>query len=393
MATTPAAQSRLEHEIQQPVTAPRLASLDVFRGLTIAGMILVNDPGNWRAVYAPLDHAQWHGWTPTDLIFPFFLFIVGVSLVFSFDSRLKHGATPTSLYRHIVVRAAVIFALGLFLAGFPFFPPRFHLATWRIPGVLQRIAICYVFASLIYLTTSRRWRVAIVAVLLFGYFAIMKLVPVPGFGAGVLTPAGNLEAYVDRQLLMGHMWAVRNQVWDPEGILSTFPAIGTALLGIFAGEWLRSARNATRKAAGLIVVGAVGLLAGEIWNVWFPINKNLWSSSFVVFMAGFAAVVLGLCYWLVDVKGWRAWGKPFQMTGMNPLALYFLSEFVAINMVIWRRWQVDGEAAGLHEYVYANWFAPLASPLNASLLYAICYTLLFVLLGWAMYRAKIFVKI
>lgn len=393
MATTLNAEASANVEVRKPVSAPRLASLDVFRGLTIAGMILVNDPGDGNAVYAPLQHAEWHGWTLTDLVFPFFLFVVGVSLVFSFQSRLQHGATRASLYRHILVRAAVIFALGLFLAGFPFVAPRFHLSSWRIPGVLQRIAVCYLLASLLYLTTPRRWRVAIVAVLLVGYFAMMKLVPVPGFGAGVLTPAGNLEAYVDQKLLMGHMWAVRHQIWDPEGILSTFPAIATALLGIFAGEWLRSARNITRKAVGLMVVGAAGLVAGEIWNLWFPINKNLWTSSFVLFMAGFAAVVLGLCYWLVDVKGWRAWGKPFQMTGMNPLALYFLSEFVAINMYLWKPWHINGEAVGLQALLYTKGFAPLASPVNASLLWAICYTLLFMLLGWAMYRAKIFVKI
>jgi predicted acyltransferase len=371
----------------------RLASLDVFRGLTIAGMILVNDAGDWNAIYAPLQHADWHGWTPTDLIFPFFMFIVGVSLVFSFDARQRHGATNPSLYRHIVIRAAVIFALGLFLAGYPFLPPRFHWGTLRIPGVLQRIAVCYLLASLVYLTTPRKWRAALTALLLIGYFAIMMLVPVPGYGAGNLTQAGNLEAYVDRQLLMGHLWSPRHQVWDPEGILSTFPAIATVLLGTFVGEWLRSPRNSARKAAGLLVVGAAGLVVGEIWNLWFPINKNLWTSSFVVFTAGFAMVMLGICYWLIDVKGWRAWSKPFLMVGMNPLALYFLSEFVAINIERWRWWTVQGRSAGLQDYLYTNFFAPLAQPINASLLWAVAYTLVFMLVGWAMYRAKIFVKI
>ncbi len=392
MGTTASARLAPAH-LQQPTAAPRLASLDVFRGLTIAGMILVNDPGTGSAVYAPLSHAEWHGWTPTDLIFPFFMFIVGVSLVFSFEARMRRGGDKTTLYRHIAVRAAVIFALGLLLAAYPFVPPYFHLASWRIPGVLQRIAICYLIASFIYLTTSRAWRVAIAALLLVGYFALMKLVPVPGYGAGVLTPAGNLEGYIDRKLLMGHMWSVRNQVWDPEGILSTLPAIATPLLGIFAGEWLRSARNSMRKVAGLIAAGAVGLVVGEIWSIWFPINKNLWTSSFVVFTAGFAAVALGVCYWVVDVKGWRAWGRPFQMMGMNPLALYFLSEFVAINMYLWRAWMLNGQPVGLQPYLYAKGFAPLASPMNASLMWALAYTLVFVLLGWAMYRAKIFVKI
>ncbi len=389
MATTTVAPA----EDKKPKAATRLASLDVFRGLTIAGMILVNHPGSWSAVYWPLDHAEWNGWTPTDLIFPFFLFIVGVSMVFSFESRRSRYGTKTSLYRHIVVRAAVIFALGLFMAGWPFFAPHFHLSSWRIPGVLQRIAVCYLLASVIFLNTSRRWRAAVVAFLLLGYWAAMKLIPVPGYGAGVLTPEGNLEAWVDRQLLMGHMWSQRHQIWDPEGVLSTLPAIGTALLGTFAGEWLLTSVNATRKAAGLIAVGAVGLAVGEIWSLWFPINKNLWTSSYVVFMGGFAAVLLGICYWLVDVKGWRRWSWPFLTMGMNPLALYFLAEFAAKNMYLWKPFTLDGEPAGTQEYLYTRFFAPLASPYNASLIWALCYVVLFILLGWAMYRARIFVKI
>ncbi len=380
-------------EPAKPVAAPqRLAALDVFRGLTIAGMILVNDPGG-SEIYAPLRHAEWHGWTPTDLVFPFFLFIVGVSAVFSFESRLKRGGPVGSLYRHIALRAAVIFLLGIFLYAFPFYSPYFSWSSLRVLGVLQRIALCYLLGSIIYLNTPRKWRAAVVAVLLLGYWAAMKLVPVPGFGAGNLTPMGNLSAYIDRKLLMGHLWAPRHQVYDPEGILSTCPAIGTMLLGTFAGEWLRSARNGARKAAGLLVVGAVGLVLGQIWNLWFPINKNIWTSSFVVFTAGFAAVILGICYWTVDVKGWRVWGKPFLMVGMNPLALYFLSEFVAENLYHWKLWSLNGTPTNSWTYLYTRLFAPLASPINASLLWAICYTLAFMLIGWMMYRKKIFVKV
>ena len=390
--TTKPASSTAVELLKPAATSQRLASLDVFRGLTIAGMILVNDPGG-SPVYAPLQHAPWHGWTPTDLIFPFFLFIVGVSMVFSFESRLKRGGPVGSLYRHIVVRAAVIFFLGLLLAGFPFYAPYFHWSSLRIPGVLQRIAVCYLLGSIVYLNTPRKWRAAIVVLLLGGYWAMMKLVPVPGFGAGDLSEIGNLAAYIDRKLLMGHLWAYRHQVYDPEGILSTIPAIGGLLLGTFAGEWLRSARNGTRKTAGLLVMGGAALVVGQLWNLWFPINKNIWSSSFVVFTAGLAAVVLALCYWTVDVKGWRAWGKPFLMVGMNPLALYFLSEFVAENLYQWNIWTLDGKPANSWVYLYTRLFAPLASPINASLLWAICYTLVFMLIGWAMYRKKIFVKV
>ncbi len=393
MATTtvqPAFASAAAELQKRALAAQRLASLDVFRGLTIAGMILVNDPGNGAAVYAPLEHAAWNGWTPTDLIFPFFLFIVGVSMVFSFAKR---SASTGALYRHIVIRAAVIFALGIFLAAYPFFAPYSHLSTLRIPGVLQRIGVCYLLASLIYLTSSRKWRAAVVGLLLVGYFVIMKWVPVPGYGAGDLSPVGNLAAFVDRKLLTGHMWAYRQQLWDPEGILSTLPAIGTTLLGTFVGEWLRGAYSGARKAAGLLVMGGVGLALGEIWNIWFPINKNIWTSSYVVFTAGFAAVILGICYWLVDVKQRRTWAKPFLMVGMNPLAIYFLAGFVAKNMYLWKPFVVNGQAAGLQWYLYNRLFAPLAAPVNASLLWAICFTLVFMLLGWGMYRAKIFVKI
>src|SRR5262245_4381882 len=266
----------------QPVPASqRLISLDAFRGMTIAAMILVNDPGTWSAVYWPLDHASWNGWTPTDLVFPFFLFIMGVALELS--TARRSAANPQgdnrAILRHVLIRALILFALGLFLNGFPFF----HLHRIRIMGVLQRIALCSLFAGLLTLKTTVRTRVIVVAGLLLGYWALMTLVPVPGYGRGHLDPEGNLAAYIDRALMSGHTWKA---MWDPEGWLSTLPAIATTLMGGFAGRWLLSAASESRKVLALVVAGGVGLVAGEIWNRWFPINKNLWTSSYAVFTAG-----------------------------------------------------------------------------------------------------------
>lgn len=364
----------------------RLVSLDAFRGLTIAGMILVNNPGTWGAIYAPLRHAPWHGWTPTDLIFPFFLFIAGVSMAFSFAARMERGATRATLVRHLLRRSAIIFALGIFLNAFP----EFQFATLRYPGVLQRIAVCYLSASLISLYCGRRARIGIVAALLFGYWALMTFVPVPGYGAGRLDPEGNLAAYVDRALLPGKLWQT---TWDPEGLLSTIPAIATALLGVFLGEWLLAPRAPQRTAGGMLALGAAGLVLGEIWGLVFPINKNLWTGSYVIFTAGFALVALGICYWLVDVKGYRRWATPFVVYGVNPIAAYFLSSLVADVLVSWKMALVGGQAVSLKRHIFQSCFAPLASPVNASLLYALSYVAFWLALMWLLYRRRIFVKI
>src|ERR1700682_705848 len=261
----------------------RIVSLDVFRGITIAAMILVNDPGSCSHIYAPLERAEWNGWTPTDLIFPFFLFIAGVSMVLSFASRAARGITRGSLSIHIARRSVLIFAIGLFLNCFPHFD--FH--TIRIMGVLQRIALSYLAAGLLYLATCHRGTardgkvcvranigaiVCVALVLLVGYWALMTFVPVPGYGAGHLSPDENLGAYIDRALMGGHLWS-ESRTWDPEGFLSTLPAIATALIGILTGEWLRSERKGTRKVEGLAIAGTVLMLAGDLFDPYFPINK------------------------------------------------------------------------------------------------------------------------
>lgn len=367
-------------------TASRLVSLDVFRGATIAGMILVNNPGSWSAIYWPLAHAEWHGWTPTDLIFPFFLFIIGVSMVLSFRVRRKRGDSSAHLLKHVARRSAIIVFLGLFMAAFPFF----RLATLRYPGVLQRIGVCYLIAATAYLFLKRRGQVATVLVFLFGYWALMALVPVPGYGVGRLDVEGNLAAFIDRAVMLGHLW---KPTWDPEGLLSTLPAIATTLLGALLGGWIASERAPQAKAAGMFAAGGAGLVLGQVWHVWFPINKNLWTSSYVIFTAGFATVLLGLCYWLVDVKGYRGWTKPFVVYGTNAITVFVLSGLLAKMMGIWKVTLADGRVVAVKTYIYQNWFAPFATPKSASLMFALAYVTFWLALMWVLYRRKIFIKI
>lgn len=380
-----------------------MVSLDVFRGLTIAGMVLVNDPGSWNAVYWPLDHAEWNGWTPTDLIFPFFLFIMGVAMTFSFASRVDRGDSRMKLAWHVLRRSATIFAIGLFLNGFP----RFHLHTIRIPGVLQRIAVCYLCAGLLYLACRRRETLpdgkirartnlaaigAVAVVLLAGYWAVLKFVSVPGYGVGRLDPEGNLGAYIDRAVMGGHLWS-QSKTWDPEGILSTFPAVATVLLGIFIGEWLRSNRTGARKAVGMAVAGAVLLIVGRALHPFFPINKKLWTSTFVLFTGGFAMLLLSFFYWLVDLRRWRAWTAPLLAFGTNAIFAFVLADFLAILSIVIHVSGGDGTRVSLHGWFYDKFFTPYFSAYHASLAFAIFYVLLNLALVWPLYRKRIFIRI
>src|SRR5262245_15973632 len=270
----------------------RLISLDVFRGLTIAGMVLVNNAGNWNAVYPPLLHASWHGWTPTDLIFPFFVFIVGVAIPLAFEKRKAIGGSQRDLQLKILRRTLIIFGIGLMLNAFPFTME--NLTHLRIPGVLQRIALCYFFAALIFVKTKVRTQAIIAAALLIVYWLAMKLIPAPGFAAGDLTMEGSLASWVDRTLLAGHTY---RPLYDPEGLLSTVPAVATALFGVLAGQWLMQKREPLEKIAGLFAVGALCVITGYVLNWGFPINKALWTSSYVMFTGGLALQLLALCYW------------------------------------------------------------------------------------------------
>jgi predicted acyltransferase len=369
------------------VAARRLLSLDVFRGVTMAGMAIVNNPGDWGTVYAPLLHAEWNGWTPTDLIFPFFLFIVGVSLTLS---RSTMGS-----WKLILRRAALILLIGLLLAGIP----RFPFATWRIPGVLARIAVVYLCAAALFRWTKREGRTPAVqglvlagwtAALTLGYWAAMTLVAPPGSVAGDLSPAGNLGAYIDRHVFGRHLWQQRP--WDPEGLLSTLPAIGTALLGCITGLWLGGKSSEQRKAALLVVGGVVLVGIGLLWDRVFPINKNLWTSSYVAFSGGAAALVLAACYWSIDVRGWRGWTKPFEILGLNAIALFVLSALLA-KLCIYVRFTTAEGRESLGQLLYSNLYEPIASAKNASLLFALTHlAVLFVILT-VMYRRKIFLKL
>ncbi|MEZ5293963.1 MAG: heparan-alpha-glucosaminide N-acetyltransferase domain-containing protein [Vicinamibacterales bacterium] len=356
----------------------RLRSLDVFRGLTMAAMVIVNNPGDWDTVYWPLLHAEWNGWTPTDLVFPFFLFIVGVAMAQSDPARHRPGA--------VLRRGAALIGAGLLLAGFPFFTP----ARWRLPGVLQRIGLCYMAAAVVWraiehpgdrLATLRRALVA-AAVCLLAYWALLALVPPPGGTAGDLSAEGNLGAWVDRAVFGTHLWRAR---WDPEGLLSSLPAVGTTLLGLAAGLWIAHGRPVCR-APGLIWTGAAAAVVGGTWGQVLPINKSLWTSSYALFTAGLAAVVLGLLHRRLDdgrsSPALDAASEPFVALGRNALLLFVVSGLVAKSLILWK---VDSAGApiSLQRWLYVTAFQPLAAPKVASLLFAAANLAgLYALLAW-----------
>ena len=363
----------------------RLLSLDVFRGLTIAFMILVNSPGNPTA-YAQLDHAEWNGLTLTDLVFPFFVFIVGVSLIFSLSRRLEQGASRSTLFFQVLKRALIIFGLGLLLNGFP----KYDFATIRILGVLQRIALCYFFGALFFLYTNIAIQIGAIFAALLGYWGLMTHFAAPGYLVGDLTKEGNFAAFVDRALLAGHMY---RPVYDPEGILSTIPAIATGLFGNLAGFWLRSPGAPARKLTGFIQSGFIFLLAGWKWSEFFPINKALWTSSYVLVSAGLALIVFALCYWLIEMRGWKTWSKPFEVFGTNAIAAYFLHVFFLKVQNLWKVAGPDGAPISIRiaftNHVFGTWL----SPESASVAYALSYMLLWLGLFSILYRKKIFIKI
>jgi len=366
----------------------RLLSLDVFRGATIAAMLLVNDPGTWNAVYPPLLHAPWHGWTFTDVIFPFFLWITGVAMTLSTARRISRGASRADLMLHAFRRSVIIFAIGLFLAGYPYF----NFATIRIPGVLQRIAVCYLIAAAIYLTTTIRGQIRWTGALLVVYWLLMKLYPVPGYGPGVLEKDGNFAQYIDSLLLSGHMWA-SSRTWDPEGIVSTLPAIATTLFGILTGHILGSRKAPAEKTSWMFIMGSALMFFGAVMSLWLPINKNLWTSSYSVFMAGLAANVFAFCYWIIDVRGYRRWALPFKIYGMNAIIIFALSGLLGKTALIVKVTEADGSRISVWAYVFRHLFAPLASPINASLIFALTYVALFLGLAWVMYRRRWFIKV
>jgi predicted acyltransferase len=405
---------------QTPPAAPsapsgsreRLLSLDVFRGMTVAGMLLVNNPGDWDHIFEPLEHAKWNGWTPTDLIFPFFLFIVGVTSYLSLSQRRARGDDEGAIVRQIVKRGALIFLFGLFLAWFPGFmwgklegvaEPTFldrvvyRVQHIRVMGVLQRIAVAYVVGALITLRGSWKQHAAILVGILLGYWALMTLVVVPDRGVPgwqlLDQPDAVLSAWFDR-LVFGtnHLW-VSAKTWDPEGLLSTLPAVGTMMLGQFTGRWLGQPKAIGERLNGMFACGALLMMVGLMWHWVFPINKTLWTSSYVVFTGGMALVTLATCMWIIDVQGWKRWTKFFVIYGTNPMIAFLGSGLMArITVTLWKVQTPDGPESASW-VVYQAIFAPILEPRVASLGYAVTFVLIWFGILWALWRRNIFLKV
>lgn len=359
-------------------------------------MLLVNQPGDWGAIYPPLAHAAWHGWTPTDLIFPFFLFIVGVTTHLSLASRRRRGDPERVILAQVARRAILIVLCGLLLASFPWWPLE-RITTMRFPGVLQRIGVAYFFGALFTRRGSLTVQVTILAVLLYGYWFAMTLLPVPGTGAlGQLVigdPQASLAAWVDRAVFGTHLW--RSSVtWDPEGLLSTVPAIGTVMLGVFTGRWISDDRPLPERLMALFGAGALAATAGLMWNWSFPINKQLWTSSYVLFTGGMAALTLATCMWLVDVLGVRWWTTPFTWFGRNPLIAFLGTG--AMSRTIYsliRLPQADGTNPSLQHVIHERLFASWLEPRDASLAFALCFVALWAGILWFLDRRRIYWKV
>ena len=370
----------------QATPAARLLSLDAFRGLTVAAMILVNNPGDWGHIYAPLEHAPWHGWTPTDLIFPFFLFIVGVSITFA----LGRSGNGRGAVGKILKRSVTLFLLGLFLNFFP----KFDISTVRVMGVLQRIALVYLVCSLVFLKTTPRQQLYLLATVLIGYWLLLTVMPVPGVGYPNLEPETNFAAWIDRIVLTpAHVYKPA-KVWDPEGLLSTLPAIGTGTIGLLVGRWLRSDRSVAEKAAWLFTAGCLTLLTGLGWDKAFPINKALWTSSYVMLAGGLAMLSFAACYWLIDGKLYRRFAVPFVAFGVNAITVFFLSGLIPRIMNLIKVTRADGTETGLQSYLYRSFIAPFfTDPRNASLAGALTCVLIWLGILYWMYRKEVIIKV
>ena len=378
--------------IKSPV---RLLSLDVFRGLTVAAMILVNNPGSWSTIYAPLKHAEWNGCTPTDLIFPFFLFIVGVSISYALGSK-KDNTSQSKLLFTAFKRALILFGLGLFLNLFPkvFIDPIEALSTVRIPGVLQRIAIVFFITALIFIKTNQKTQIRLFFGILIAYWALMTLVPVPAIGYANLEKETNLGAWLDRTILTeAHLWKSA-KTWDPEGILSTLPAVATGLFGVLVGTWLRRKdREESVKISWMFSIGILAVILGLIWDLCFPINKALWTSSFVLYAGGLATIGLALCYWLIDVQGYKKGTTPLVVYGVNAITVFFLSGLIPRILTLIMVNMPDGTRVNSRVWMYETFYTPYFTPINASLAGAVTFILIWILILWVMFKRKIIVKV
>lgn len=381
----------------------RLVSLDVFRGITIAAMILVNMAGVANQVYPFLLHADWDGCTPTDLIFPFFLFIIGVAMSFSLSKYTDLSNSPISgrlggfywgwkgIYWRVIRRSFILFSLGLLLNGFW----NYNFNTIRIMGVLQRISLSYILATLIVLKLPKKGQYLIAFLLLIIYWFAMSFIPVPGYGIGNLTRDGNLGAYLDRLIIgTAHLYKGDNfnSLGDPEGLFSTIPAIVSILLGYFTGEWLRKQPVKSRTSISLILVGLSCLIIGQVWGVWFPINKKLWTSSYVLFTNGWALLLLAACYELIEVRSLRRWGKPFEIMGLNAIFV-FVASVLMIKVLVKTHMGIEEKVPNIYTWIYEHFFVSWAGAMNGSLLFAVATVLFWWLVVYGMYRKQWFVKL
>jgi predicted acyltransferase len=396
----------------------RLLSLDVFRGMTVAGMLLVNDPGTWESIYPPLEHATWNGWTPTDLVFPFFLFIAGITTYLSLNARRARGDDERAIRAQIIRRGALIFLFGLLINGFPYFTwgdvagvadPTLlqriadRLLHWRILGVLQRIGIAYTVAALLTQHTTLKQQITIIASLLFGYWIVMTVLPVPGegtIGAMLLNdPQRTMAAWVDRTVLDWSRWGLGNHLWassvtwDPEGVLSTVPAICTAMFGNLAGRWIGERRPLAERLAGMSAVGSIGMMLGLMWNWVFPINKSLWTSSYTLFCAGIASLSLATVMWIVDYQKVRRGTKLFVTYGVNPIVAFVGSAVMARCIYSIFKVTYEGKRIPLQEGIFRTLFASWLSPINASLAFAIAFVLVWYGILSLLHRRGIVLKV
>lgn len=376
----------------------RLLSLDFFRGLTVATMILVNNPGSWSHIYAPLEHAEWNGCTPTDLVFPFFLFIVGVSIAYAMGSKKADPKSHQKTILKALKRGLILFGLGLFLSIFPRNFQDFNfiesIKHVRIPGVLQRIGVVFFICSVIFLKSSEKNIFRTIIIILLAYWALMMFVPVPDVGYANLEKETNLGAWLDRTILgEAHLWK-SSITWDPEGILSTLPAIATGLFGVLVGVYLkRKDVEPASKIAWLFSVGCMCVIAGLLWDLEFPINKSLWTSSYVLYTGGLATIVLALSYWIIDVHNYNRFTKPFVVYGVNAITVFFVSGLTPrlLNMIKIK--QPNGDEIGSLTYFNQTFFTPHFSPINASLAYAIFVILFFYVILWIMYKKNVIIKV
>lgn len=381
----------------EPVKPGRLLSLDAFRGLTIAAMFLVNNAGDWSNVWPPLAHAKWHGCTATDLIFPFFLFIMGVAMPFSFAKRLEQP-DKSSLWGHIIRRSVILFLLGviLMLVAWPA-----YLHHFRLMGVLQRIGLCYLFASIIMLYGGIRAQLAWFVWLLAIYYFAMKFIPVPGVGAGNLEQYYNLANYIDTKILDGFNYTYNEKLkmWhEPEGLLSTIPAISSTLAGVLCGHWLRRKDTSNyEKVAGMAVVGTLLFIVAHLWKYDIPFNKHIWTPSYVLITTALALFCLGTCYWLIDIKGYRAWAKPFIVYGTNAIAAYFAVSLTATLTVLIKVTDASGKTMALKTYLYntlyKSWIPDIMGHYVSSAMWGLTYVVVWCGIMWILYKKKIFIKV